>query len=171
MSAMPGSNDTRSAQLATQFETAQNDFIRLIESLTDEQWLLTGKNHPKRMNDEDEDRTVNVIAHHVAISGDWIVNRIQLLLDGRPLPPANFREINAEHAAKQAAISRGEVLRTLRESGPRLAEAVRAIPDDQLDQQRDTPAGPMSIAQRGELVLIGHMRSHQGSIEATIAQG
>jgi hypothetical protein len=171
MLAMPASNDIRSAQLATQFETAQNDFIRLIESLTDEQWRLPGKNHPKRINDEDEGRTVNVIAHHVAISGDWIVNRIQLILEGRPLPPVNFREINAEHAAKQADISREVVLRALRESGPRLAAAVRDIPDDQLDQSGDTPAGPMSIAQRVELVLIGHMRAHQGSIEATIARG
>jgi DinB superfamily len=167
---MPDSGDTRSARLAALFETAQNDFTRLVENLTDEQWRLIGKNHPKRMNDEDEGRSVGVIAHHVATSGDWIVNRIRLMLEGRPLPPADFREINAKDSAEHADVSREEVLRVLRESGPRLAATVRAIPDDQLDQSRDTPAGPMSIAQRVELVLIGHIQGHQGSIEASIAQ-
>jgi len=45
---------------------------------------------------------------------------------------------------------------------------VRAIPDNQLDVQRETPAGPMSAAQRVERVLIGHMNQHKGSIEAAI---
>jgi DinB superfamily len=166
---MPDSSDTRSAGLAAQFETVQNDFTRLVESLSEEQWRRTGKNHPRRINDEDEGRPVGVIAHHVASSADWIMNRIQIMLEGRPLPPADFREVNAKHAAQHADVSRDEVVRILRESGPRLAAAVRAIPDDQLDQSRETPAGPMSIAQRLELVLIGHLLSHQGSIEAAIA--
>jgi hypothetical protein len=45
---------------------------------------------------------------------------------------------------------------------------VRAIPDNQLDIQRETPVGPMSAAQRVEKVLIGHMKQHQGSIEAAV---
>jgi hypothetical protein len=158
----------RAARLADQFETVQGDFIRLVESLTEEQWRLTGKNHPKRINDEDEGRTVGVIAHHVATSGDIIMGRIQTTLEGRPLAPANSREVNAKHAVEHSDVSRDEVARILRESGPRLAAAVRAIPDDQLDQSLDTPAGPMSIAQRLELVLIGHVKQHQGSIEAAI---
>ncbi|HXI96943.1 MAG TPA: hypothetical protein VNG04_12505, partial [Candidatus Acidoferrum sp.] len=59
-------------------------------------------------------------------------------------------------------------LRLLRASKGRIANAVRAIPDDQLDIQRETPAGPMSAAQRVERVLIGHMKQRQGSIEAAI---
>jgi hypothetical protein len=167
---MPDTSDTRSARLAEQFEAAVNDFTRMVESLTDDQWRLTGKNHPKQMNDEDEGRTVGVIAHHAVISGDMIMERIQLMLQGRPLTPPNSREVNARHAVEHSDASREEVTRILRESGPRLAAAVRAIPDDQLDQSRDTPAGPMSILQRVEMVLIGHMQAHQGSIEAAVAQ-
>jgi hypothetical protein len=166
---MPDTGGTRSAQLAAQFETAQAAFLGLVESLTDEQWRLTGKNHPKRINDEDEGRTVGVIAHHAAISGEMIMGRIQTMLERRPLTPPNSREVNAKHAVEHAEVSRAEVARVLRESGPRLAAAVRAIPDDQLDEPRDTPVGPMSIAQRMELVLIGHLQAHQGSIEAAIA--
>jgi DinB superfamily len=166
---MSDTGGPRSAQLAAQFETAQADLVRLVESLTDEQWSLIGKNHPKRINDEDEGRPVGVIAHHAATSGDMIMGRIQAMLEGRPLTPPNSREANAKHAVEHADVSREEVARILRESGPRLAATVSAIPDDELDQSRDTPAGPMSIAQRVEMVLIGHLRMHQGSIEAAIA--
>lgn len=168
---MSQSGVARSSRLAAEFEAVHDAFIRLVESLTEDQWHLVGVNHPKRMNDEDEGRPLGVIAHHVATSGDWIMNRIQGILEDRPLQPVDFREVNAKHADEHAEVTRKEVLSVLREGGPRLAAAVRAIPDEQLDQARGTPAGPMSIAQRVEMVLIGHIQAHQGSIETTIAPG
>ena len=159
----------RSDQYADQFVAAQDEFIHLIESLDDSQWHLKGKNFPQRINEEDEGRTLGVIAHHVATAGAWIIKRLQAMLAGGPMPPVDFKVINAEHAEAHADVTRDEVLRILRESKPRIAEAIRAIPDDQLDAQRDTPAGPMSAAQRIERVLIGHVKMHQGSIEAAIA--
>lgn len=165
-------NDTassHSAHLATQFEAAHESFTKLVESVTDDQWLMVGSNHPKRINDEDEGRSVGVIAHHAAISGDTIMKRIQIALERRPLPPLDVRGANTQHALVHAEVTRDEVLQILRESGPRLAAAVRAIPDGELDEPRDTPVGPMSIAQRVEMVLIGHLQQHRGSIEAAIA--
>jgi len=162
---------SRSAPLAAQFEAAREAFTELVESLTDHQWGLIGKNGPQRINDEDEGRPVGVIAHHAATSGDLIMNRIQLALRDQPLPPAVFREINARHAAEHAHVTRAEVIAVFHESGPRLAAAIRSIPDDQLDQARASAVGPMSIAMRVEMVLIGHLRQHQSSIEAAIAQG
>jgi hypothetical protein len=159
---------TRAAKYADQFEAAQDEFIRVIESLTDQQWRLIGRNFPQRINEEDEGRPVGVIAHHVAINGDFIIGRIQGMLAGLPLTAVDFKAVNHQHAEKNATVTKNEVLRALRESKPRLAAAVRAIPDSQLDQLRDTPVGPMSAAQRIERVLIGHMKQHQGSIEAAI---
>lgn len=160
--------NVRSEQYAEQFEAAQDEFIRLVESLSDEQWRLVGQNFPQRINDEDEGRPVGVIAHHVATNGDYITERIQTMLAGGPLAPINIREINAEHARSHAGVRKDEVLRLLSASRSRIANAVRAIPDDQLDIERSTPAGPMSAAQRIERVLIGHMKQHQGSIEAAL---
>jgi hypothetical protein len=159
----------RAEQYAQQFEAAQDEFIRLVESLSDEQWHLAGKNFPQRINDEDEGRPVGVIAHHVATNGDYITERIQTMLAGGPLAPVNQRAVNAEHARSHAGVTRDEVLRLLRASKGRIANAVRSIPDDQLDIERSTPAGPMSAAQRVERVLIGHLKQHQGSIEGAIA--
>jgi hypothetical protein len=158
----------RSAQLAEQYESAHNEFFRLVESLSSDQWDVAGKNFPKRIDDEDEGRPVGVIAHHVATNGDWIIERIQTMLAGGPLAPVNMRAINSEHARTHATVTKDEVLRLLRASKPRISNAVRAIPDNQLDIERSTPAGPMSAAQRVERVLIGHMKQHQGSIEAAI---
>ena len=161
--------NVRSAQLAEQYEVAHDEFVRLVEALSEDQWQVTGKNYPQRIGDEDEGRRVGIIAHHVATNGDWIVQRIQTMLAGGPLAPVNQREINAEHARNNAGVTRAEVLRLMRASRSRIADAVRAIPDNQLDIQRETPVGPMSAAQRVERVLIGHMNQHKGSIEAAIA--
>jgi hypothetical protein len=160
---------TRSARYAAEFEAAQDAFIRLVESLTEAQWRLPGRNYPERLNGEDEGRPVGVIAHHVAVSEPFVMDRILGMLEGRQLSPVDIRGDNARHAAEQAEVGKEEVLRLLRESRDSIAAAVRSIPDDQLDQQRDTPVGPMSVAQRLERVLIGHLKVHQGSIEAAIS--
>jgi len=43
------------------------------------------------------------------------------------------------------------------------------MPDEKLDIARELPSGTMTVQQRIERVLIGHLQGHQGSIEATIA--
>ena len=58
----------------------------------------------------------------------------------------------------------------LRDSGHQIAKDLRAIPDEKLDMARELPSGgTMTVQQRIERVLIGHITGHQGSIEATTA--
>lgn len=160
---------TRSSLYAAQFEAAQDDFIRLVESLSNEQWRKVGRNFPERMNDEDEGRPVGVIADHVAQTQPLIVERIQSVLAGNVSGPVDFKVINARHAAEHADVKQADVVARLRENKPRIAGSVRAIPDSLLDTMRETPVGNMSIAQRLERVLIGHIRVHAGSIKAAIS--
>jgi DinB superfamily len=167
---MPEAKTSRAARLADQFEAAQEGFIRLVESLTVEHWRMKGKNTPElRINNEDESRPVGVIAHHVAVNQDWIMSRIKAIIDDKPTPPVDFKEINAHHANEHAHATRAEVLALLRDSKPRIAMELRAVQDDQLDKERELPSGTMTVQQRIERVLIGHMKSHQASIEATIS--
>jgi len=167
---MPEAKTSRAARLADQFEAAQEGFIHLVESLTVEHWRMKGKNTPElRINNEDESRPVGVIAHHVAVNQDWIMNRIKAIIDDKPTPPVDFKEINAHHANEHAHATRAEVLALLRESKARIAKDLRAIKDNQLDKERQLPSGTMTVQQRIERVLIGHMKSHQGSIETTIS--
>jgi len=165
------SNNPRATEFAERFEAAQEELIRLVGSLDDEQWDRVGKNFPQRTNDEDESRSVAVIAHHVAASGPFIMERIHLMLAGKPMPSVgDFRQRNASHAADNAGVTRDEVLKLLRETEGQIAADVRAIPDDQLDMERPTPAGPMSVAMRLDRVLIGHIHVHLGSIKAALEQ-
>ena len=162
-------NEPRAAHLAAQYEAAGEKFVRLVESLSDEQWRRVGRNGPERINDEDEGRTVGVIAHHVALSGSLIMGRIQATLEGRPPPQIDIRGMNATHAAEHGDITREEVAVLLRRSGAEIAKAVRAIPDDQLDTALETPFGLMSVKERLERVLVGHVKGHQASIEAAVS--
>jgi uncharacterized damage-inducible protein DinB len=163
------SGGERAAKYADAFVAAQRQFIELIESLSDDQWHARGKNFPERINDVDETRTVGVIAHHVAASEQFIIDRIYSTLEGKPLPPVDFTESNARHAAEKSGVSREEVVALLRANEDRIVPRVRAIPDAELDVERQTPAGPATIAQRLDRVLVGHVKMHQGSIEAAIA--
>ena len=167
---MADTKTSRSAGLADQFEAAQQSFINLVESLTNEQWRMRGVNTPElRQNDEDESRTVGVIAHHVASTQPWIMSRIRAIIEDGPTPPVDFKIINAEHAIKHADATKAEVMGLLRKSLRGITNEVRTIPDNMLDKERQLPTGVMTVQQRIERVLIGHMKAHQASIEATIS--
>ena len=161
---------SRSERLADQFEVAHENFIRVVEALTSDQWRMRGRNTPgMRINDEDEARPLGVIAHHVAVNEEVIMGRIQAVLRDAPTPPVNFTEINAKHANEYADTTKAEVVSLLRDSGRQIAQDLRAIPDEKLDMARELPSGRMTVQERIERVLIGHITGHQGSIEATIA--
>ena len=163
------SDRKRTAKFADDYVTAHLEFIDLVESLSDEQWRTIGKNHPDRLNDEDESREVGIIALHVADSEVFIMQRIDQMVEGKPLRPVNFRDSNAKQAADHAGVTRDEVLTMLRANHESIPPRVRAIPDEELDVEHETPAGPATVAQRLERVLIGHMNVHRGSIEAAIS--
>ncbi len=166
---MADTKTSRSAGLADQFEAAQERFINVVESLTDEQWRMRGVNTPElRQNDEDESRSIGVIAHHVASTQPWIMGRIRAIIEDGPTPPVDFKIINAEHSVEHAGATRAEVLTMLQQNLHRITDEVRTIPDHTLDKERQLPTGVMTVQQRIERVLIGHMNAHQASIEATI---
>lgn len=167
---MAKSETSRSGRLADQFEAANDSFIRVVEALTSDQWRMRGRNTPNlRINDEDEARPLGVIAHHVAVNQDVIMGRIQAVLRDAPTPPVDFKQINAKHANEYADTTKAEVLGLMRKSGDQIAKDLRAIPDEKLDMARELPSGRMTVEQRIERVLIGHLQTHQGSIETTIA--
>ena len=167
---MADTKTSRSVGLADQFEAAQESFLRLVESLSEDHWRTKGVNTPElRQNDEDESRPVGVIAHHVASTQPWIMGRIRAIIEDGPTPPVDFKIINAEHAVEHAGATKAEVLSMLQQNLHRITDEVRTIPDHMLDKERQLPTGVMTVEQRIERVLIGHMKAHQASIEATIS--
>lgn len=167
---MAETTTSRSERLADQFEEALDNFIGVVDSLSTDQWRIRGKNTPgQRINDEDEARPLGVIAHHVAVNLQVIMGRIQLVLRDAPTPPVDFQEINKKHANEFADTTKVQVVTLLRDSGHQIAKDLRTIPDEKLDMARELPSGKMTVQDRIERVLIGHIKGHQGSIETTIA--
>src|ERR1700704_1241921 len=149
---------SRSERLAEQFEAAQEKFIQVVEALTGDQWRMRGKNTPgMRINDEDEARPLGVIAHHVAVNEKLIMGRIQAVLHDAPTPPIDFKETNKRHANEYADTTKAVVLSLLQDSGRQIAKDLRSIPDEKLDVARELPSGKMTVEQRIERVLIGHI--------------
>lgn len=162
----------RADEYAARFEAEQQALIDLLEPLTPEQWRRSGANHPQRINEEDERRPVGVIAHHVALSAPGILDRLLAVAEGRPAPPvADFQAENARHAAEHAAVEKAEVLALLAEQRGRIVAALRGLTEDQLDRATETPAGRMTVSERIERVLIGHVAMHRGSIETALSTG
>jgi hypothetical protein len=167
---MAETSTSRSESLADQFEAALGNFTAVVESLSGDQWRMRGRNTPgMRINDEDEARPLGVIAHHVAVNLNVIMGRIQSAIRDQPLPPLDIKQTNARHANEYADTTKAEVLTLLRASGDQIAKDLRSMPDEKLDIAKELPSGKMTVQQRIERVLIGHIQGHQGSIEATIA--
>ena len=161
---------SRSERLADQFEETLENFVGVVDAMTADQWRMRGKNTPgQRINDEDEARPLGVIAHHVAVNLNVIMGRIQAAIHNQPTPPIDFKQSNARHANEYADTTKAEVLTLLRASGDQIAKDLRSMPDEKLDIAKEMPSGTMTVQQRIERVLIGHIQGHQGSIEATIA--
>jgi hypothetical protein len=167
---MSETSTSRSETLADQFETSLANFVRVIESLNNDQWRMRGRNTPgMRINDEDEARPLGVIAHHVAVNLNVIMGRIETAMREQQAPPLDFKQVNARHANEYADTTKAQVLTILQDSGEQIANHLRSIPDEKLDIAQELPSGKMTVQQRIERVLIGHIQGHQGSIEATIA--
>jgi hypothetical protein len=167
---MAETSTSRSGSLADQFEAALENFTGVVESLTSDQWRMRGRNTPgMRINDEDEARPLGVIAHHVAVNLNVIMGRIQAAILDQTTPQIDFKQTNARHANEYADTTKADVLTLLRASGDQIAKDLRSITDEKLDIAKELPSGTMTVQQRIERVLIGHIQGHQGSIEATIA--
>lgn len=160
--------DARSDELARRFEAAGEDFRGLVESLTEQQWRMTGRNHPTiRVGEEDEGRPVAVIAWHVAESMGNQTRWVGAMARGeQPTPPD--RGYNARQAQERAAVTRPEVLAELDRNREAVAAMIRGFTPEALARRARTMIGEQSLAEVVERVVIGHVAWHRGSIEATI---
>jgi hypothetical protein len=149
----------RANQLAATFEQANADAIATIEKLGEADWQKTTP----------EGWTVAACAHHVSSSHEGIAQWVGAIANGVEIPSASLKDFeapNAKHAAEYATCSKAEELAELREKGAAAAAFVRSLSDEQLERKAVAVTGmpPVSAAQLIEMVLIGHVKEHVGSI-------
>jgi hypothetical protein len=148
----------RAEALATQLEQANDDVIRAVEVCSDEQW--------KR--ECPEGRPVNVLANHVAAGHEYLAGLVQMMANGQPLPAVTMDDIhagNAQAARQTANITREEALAALRGAGPKAAQTVRGLSDEQLDRGGTLFGRPMTTEQFIQNIMIVHPREHLQSIQ------
>ena len=156
---------TRAEQYAAQFAAANDEVIALVTGCTDEQW---------RLRCTDEERSVAVVAHHIADVNAAFTRMVARLASGTTYSPnTSMEEIdrnNARHALDYAEVGKPEVLAGLRTSGATIAQQLRDLSDEQLDHVAGVFGGQeLTMAKVIEYVVIGHTAAHLNSIRATVA--
>lgn len=148
----------RAEALASQFEQANNNLISAVQSMSDTQWkaICSGEQWP-----------VGVTAHHVAGGYPVIAGMVQMLAAGgaAPFTEEQLHQGNAQHAREFASCTKEETLGMLRQGGKAAADVVRTLSDEQLGKAGTVFGNPMTAQQGIEMILIGHVQDHAGSIK------
>ena len=147
----------QSRELAESIEEINLELIQLVRGCSEEQWRTD-------CNDEGDNRTVAVIAHHVGHghlnSLEWLETAlsgadITITLDG-------IDAENAEHAATYHDVEREETIALLIENGNRLCARVGELTDEELAKRafhrgagREMTAA--AYAQLGQRHVAGHL--------------
>lgn len=117
----------RARELAAAIEAINLELVQLVRGCSGEQWRTL-------CNDEGDNRTVAVIAHHVAHGHVSSLEWLETALAGREVAVTldKLDLENAEHAATYHEVERETTLALLEANGALLAERIANLTDEQL---------------------------------------
>ncbi|MEO8457298.1 MAG: DinB family protein [Chloroflexota bacterium] len=153
----------RSKALADDFEKAVAEFADAVEAVPDSKWGTMGA----------DGWTLGVTAEHVAGQFPLEMEFITAAAEGKKMPDYSMDDVNSmndKRAAKNAGVTKDQVLKTLRDSSASTAAYVRGLSDEQLDRKTAFPLANGAMVSTEQLllggVLIDHVRGHTKSIQA-----
>jgi hypothetical protein len=159
----------RAAQLAADLEQANAAVIAFAEACPPDVWTVPCV---------DDGRTVAAVVRHVG--GAYIAHQrlVQAVAAGEPVPAmfgdwAMIHQGNAISAEKYAHADRDETLASLRRNGGNLADAIRALSDEQLARTAVVPIfsdASRTTEQILESAVIAHPHGHLVGLRATVAR-
>jgi hypothetical protein len=158
--------ETRSTQLASEFEQAIKEFEQAVDGCSDAQWsAMCGG----------EGWTVAATAQHVAGQFPLEHEYISAAAEGREAPAYTWDDINGKNESRanaNTAASKADVIKTLRDGGASMAGYIRGLNDEQLDRTVAFPlAGGAAVSTEQLIkggVLIEHVTGHLQSIRAAV---
>ena len=114
-------------ELAGSLEAINLELIQLVRGCSEEQWRTDA-------NDEGDNRTVAVIAHHVGHGHLNTLEWLETALSGNEVTVTidDINVENAEHAATYHDVEREETIQLLVETGDRLCARVGELTDEEL---------------------------------------
>ncbi len=154
--------NTRTQQLFAQFEAANQSIIAAVEGYSVADWgkIPAG-----------EQRSVGVLAYHIAEGYPAIFGFVQLIVQGQPLPPLTLDMLhlgNAQHAATFAHADQAGALALLQRNGTLVGEQLRALTDEQLAYTAEIFGQTVTVEGFIEHTLIGHIHEHAASIQSAL---
>jgi hypothetical protein len=161
-------SSSTAAELADRFEGVAGEFAGYIEGLSPEQWRAVCGNHPTiRVGDEDENRPVGVVAHHLAVALPYQVAMLRAVAEGAEVPQPNPQG-TALHARANPDPDRRETVELFRQNAAEAAGVARGLSDEELARSGHTFRGELTAAEVVSRIMVGHVAWHRGSIEATL---
>ncbi|MCB0085933.1 MAG: DinB family protein [Caldilineaceae bacterium] len=151
--------------MQTQFTALNDEIIAFVERCPNTLWRTPCTN---------DGRTVAVVAHHIASSHELVMQLVQLVAEGQPLPALSaeiFDAANAQHAQHAANCTQPEVVALLQEKGQAVATALRELTAEQLARTAHIAFADATMRAQDvvEQILIGHARMHFANLQATSA--
>ncbi len=152
-------------RMQDQFTALNNEIIAFVERCPATLWRTRCAN---------DGRTVAVVAHHIAASHEPVMQLVQLVADGQPLPTLSyelFDAMNAQHAQGAANCTQPDVIALLRDKGQSVATALRQLHPDQLARTAHISFANATMRAQDVIdqILIGHARHHFANMQATSA--
>jgi hypothetical protein len=159
---------SRATDLAERLTATADAFAEYLAGLTPEQWRTRCGNHPTiRVGDEDENRPVGTVAHHIGVALPRQLAMLRAIVAGEEVP-APSRTGNAVHAQANPQPDQGETVALVRGNAAEAAAVIRGLSDEDLDRRGRIMLGEVSAAEAVERVFLGHITWHEGSIRATL---
>lgn len=126
----------RAESLAKRIEEGAAGLAAFAEGLSEAEW--------RKAQTGSDGRSVGVIVHHVASVYPIEIDLARAIAGGKAVTDVTWEavaDMNAKHAADQAAVTKAAALELLRRNSHEAADAVRALTDDELDR-----AAPFSLS-------------------------
>lgn len=154
----------RSDALAGQFEQAVADFAKAVEACSAAQWAAVCNA---------EGWTVAQTAQHVSGQFPLEMEFISAAAEGKPMPGYSWDDINGKNdnrAAKNASVTKADVVKELRDGAASTVAYVRGLSDEQLDRTGALLLADGALVSAQQLieggVLIAHVTGHLESIRS-----
>jgi hypothetical protein len=151
------SEDARSpADYAAEIDQARERLVAFADGCSDEQWRAAPL--------DGDPRPVGVVVDHVAHAYEYLAGWMREILDGQTATVSSevVDALNAEHAARAAAVTRAEAVEHLRRSGAAISRLVAGC------SAGDLQAGEGRVERLAQ-IAIRHADDHRAEIEAGLA--
>jgi uncharacterized damage-inducible protein DinB len=141
---------------------ANAEFVRFIQTCTDDEWLLVCPA---------EGWTVGAVANHIARGHETVLGWIQTIRDGRDVPgtPEQHDATNASMAAAAAGVTQADAARLANENMAKLSALLTSLTESDLAMRSlFGPAGGMEMSVDQLAGNRGHLERHLASIRETL---